>query len=174
MDDGIISPLAYKKAILHCAKHPTSDILGVFIGEDTAEDAIPLFHNRITTPILEVALQLLNNRPILGFYESRIRGADEYNEPSPLIKKLVEGLVKRGAKKIYVLTIDCDWQESQPFGLYRNEGARVNLLKVNCRPSSLSEELKASVLSDPKIVDIVDMDDHLSDSSLDFNNSHIS
>ena len=171
MDDGIISPLAYKKATLHCAKHPTCDILGVLIGEDTAIDAIPLFHNRITTPILEVALQLLNNRPILGFYESKIRGPEECNEPSPLVKKLVEGLVKRGAKKIYILTIDSDWQDSNPFALFRNEGARVNLLKVNSRPCSLIDELKEYVLPNPEIID---MDDHLSDSSLDFNNSHIS
>lgn len=54
-----ISLKAYTRAALHAARYPLNDVFGVLVGEDSIEDAIPLFHNRALAPMLEVALQML-------------------------------------------------------------------------------------------------------------------
>lgn len=55
---------AYSKIILHCVKHPVNDCYGVLLGKTSEEgftvtDAIPLFHDRIFAPQLEVALKFV-------------------------------------------------------------------------------------------------------------------
>jgi len=71
---------AYKKFMLHILKHSKSDCLGVLIGKKIdrtikVTDAIPLFHNRVMSGLLEVAFeQIEQNLPegskIVGVYEA--------------------------------------------------------------------------------------------------------
>ncbi len=55
---------AYAKIMLHLMKHTVSDCIGVLIGTEegdkvTVLDAIPLFHDRIFAPQLEIALKFV-------------------------------------------------------------------------------------------------------------------
>ena len=55
---------AYAKLMLHCLKHTTSDCYGVLIGNGESDslkviDSIPLFHDRIFAPQLEIALKFV-------------------------------------------------------------------------------------------------------------------
>lgn len=55
---------AYAKLMLHILKHTINDCYGVLIGNSqndiiTVTDAIPLFHERIFAPQLEIALKFV-------------------------------------------------------------------------------------------------------------------
>jgi hypothetical protein len=64
MSQVIISDQAYAKIMLHCLKHTLNDCYGILIGKAdqssvTVTDAIPLFHDRIFAPQLEIALKFV-------------------------------------------------------------------------------------------------------------------
>jgi hypothetical protein len=55
---------AYAKIMLHICKHTVNDCFGILIGtvekdEILVSDAIPLFHERIFAPQLEIALKFV-------------------------------------------------------------------------------------------------------------------
>lgn len=59
-----IDKRAYGKIMLHCIKHNTSDCIGVLIGKESdgttvINDVVPLFHDRVFAPQLEVALKFV-------------------------------------------------------------------------------------------------------------------
>jgi hypothetical protein len=61
----IIEDKAYAKIMMHIMKHTTKDCIGVLIGTEEEEnkikvsDAIPLFHERLFAPQLEIALKFV-------------------------------------------------------------------------------------------------------------------
>jgi hypothetical protein len=83
---------AYRKLMLHIMKYSKSDCIGVLIGSKKdknvkVEDAVPLFHNRLMSGMLEVAFeQIEGNLPegqkIVGVYEAPLTAAE--TTPSPL------------------------------------------------------------------------------------------
>jgi len=60
----MISDKAYAKIILHCLKYTSNDCYGILIGKSDQNsykvtDAVPLFHERIFAPQLEIALKFV-------------------------------------------------------------------------------------------------------------------
>lgn len=56
--------LAYKKMVYHNLKYSSNEVVGIFIGQKvnnalSIEDAFPLFHNPVTTPMLELAFVMV-------------------------------------------------------------------------------------------------------------------
>ncbi len=65
-----ISDEAYAKLMLHCLKHTSKDCIGVLLGKEFNDeilvvDSIPLFHDRVFGPQLEIALKFVNKIIIL-------------------------------------------------------------------------------------------------------------
>lgn len=65
-----ISALAYAKIMLHSAKYPHCDVIGVLTGSRKAAsgrpavlDAFPLCHNPVTAPLFEVAMLVVRDDP---------------------------------------------------------------------------------------------------------------
>lgn len=55
---------AYAKIMLHCLKHTSNDCYGILIGSVHGDiikvvDAVPLFHNGVFSPELEIALKFV-------------------------------------------------------------------------------------------------------------------
>jgi len=83
---------AYKKLMLHIMKYSKSDCLGVLIGAKNdknvkVEDAVPLFHNRLMSGMLEVAFEqieanLPEGQKIVGVYEAPVLAPE--STPSPI------------------------------------------------------------------------------------------
>lgn len=60
----IIEDKAYAKIMMHIMKHTVKDCIGVLIGTEEenkikVSDAIPLFHERVFAPQLEIALKFV-------------------------------------------------------------------------------------------------------------------
>jgi|LauGreDrversion4_2_1035121.scaffolds.fasta_scaffold580713_1 hypothetical protein len=83
---------AYKKLMLHIMKYSKSDCIGVLLGTKDnknvkVEDAVPLFHNRLMSGMLEVAFEqieanLPEGQKIVGVYEAPVTATETI--PSPL------------------------------------------------------------------------------------------
>jgi hypothetical protein len=70
-----ISDLAYAKLMLHCMKHTVNDCIGVLLGTEegdkvTISDVIPLFHERIFAPQLEIAMKFVILEIFLIFFSN--------------------------------------------------------------------------------------------------------
>lgn len=55
---------AFIKMVHHNLKYSSNEVLGIFLGNKgdgllTISDAVPLFHNPITTPMLELAFVMV-------------------------------------------------------------------------------------------------------------------
>lgn len=97
-----VSPLAYKKLVLHTAKYPTARVLGFLLADPTSTgaalaitDSIPLSHHwTALAPMAEVALSLASsyaaskNLAVVGLYEAPELVSER--TPSPQASKLVE------------------------------------------------------------------------------------
>lgn len=104
-----VSPLAYKKLILHTAKYPTARVLGFLVAESTSSqsidivDSIPLSHHwTALAPMAEVALALASsyasskNLAIVGLYEAPELIAER--DPSAQASKLAEKIASLSNK----------------------------------------------------------------------------
>ncbi|GAC93085.1 hypothetical protein PHSY_000646 [Pseudozyma hubeiensis SY62] len=96
-----VSPLAYKKLILHAAKYPTARVLGFLLADTTSAqtinivDSIPLSHHwTALAPMAEVALSLATSYAsskklsVVGLYEAPELTSER--NPSPQANKLTE------------------------------------------------------------------------------------
>ncbi|CAG9316311.1 unnamed protein product [Blepharisma stoltei] len=169
-EDKFIATLALKKSAIHCARHPGRDVYGALVGDSKVNDAIPLFHTRPTTAATEVALLMLSQFNIIGFYESRIRGANEELEPSRYITQLCQALKNKGAASVFVLCIESDWNESNIMALFRLDNKGTNFTKQTFDASFNKMSLTDFLIGHENIVDI---DDHLANPRLDWRNQNI-
>lgn len=67
---------AFVKMVHHNLKYSSNEVVGIFLGKKvdgllTIFDAIPLFHNPITSPMLELAFVMVLVLNILNFGFSR-------------------------------------------------------------------------------------------------------
>lgn len=113
-----ISPLAYKKLVLHTAKYPTARVLGLLLASSSSSsstltivDAIPLSrHWTSLAPIAEVALSLATtyaasqNLCIVGLYEAPELISDR--APSPQASKLAEKVATLANKDALLLLVN--------------------------------------------------------------------
>ena len=85
-----MAPAAVTKTLAHILKHHRRDCIGVLLGSGIGtgqvevNDVVPLFHERITTPATETALEMIEahfegieGRKIVGVYDAPIRGAEQ-------------------------------------------------------------------------------------------------
>jgi hypothetical protein len=158
------SQKALKKILLHAARHSAQDVLGVF----SNEDAFPLFHSRVTTVAMEVALTLLKDVKISGFYESRIRASGTSLEPSRLACNLALALKAKGTANVWVLCVECDWEKSHPVVLFELIGN--GLVKRN---EISKEQLREALQEVDKSTEIFDFDDHFDNPMVDWKNSQV-
>lgn len=114
-----VSPLAYKKLILHTAKYPTARVLG-FLLADTASlsspalsitDSIPLSHHWTSlAPMAEVALSLATSYAstksltIVGLYEAPELVSDR--NPSQQSSRLAEKIASLAKRDAVLLLVD--------------------------------------------------------------------
>merc|ERR1719437_215966 len=80
-------PKAYAKAVMHCCKHGSEAVTGIFIGSSSGKvlklvDAIPLFHTHSLAPMLKIACMLIEqhcrtvgNLEIVGIYYASPSGS---------------------------------------------------------------------------------------------------
>lgn len=153
-----------KKAVLHCAKHPGYDVVGAI----SEIDSFPMFHSRLTTAITEVAMRLLKDQQIIGFYESKIRPANTPLEPSKLVLSLAQALKSHGVSQILILCIDNDWEGSNVLSLFTL--TNTSFTKIHEYPQATITQLKDFLLENPQISDF---DDHFANPLSDWKNLHI-
>ena len=81
-----MAPKAVTKTLAHCLKHHQKDCVGVLLGsglgrgEVLVNDVIPLFHERVMTSAMEIALEMIEayygdnqDMQIIGIYDAPIR-----------------------------------------------------------------------------------------------------
>jgi hypothetical protein len=156
-----VSPLALVKLISHSAQHSSRSVIGVLLGTESVSDSVPLFHTPVLTASLEVALQIVGQSPIAGFYEGR--SCSEASTPSHLITQLAHALAKKGVKRPVVLCVDAS--SSRLIAPYRLEGAVL-------RPLADTEVSLPALQGEQTLV--YDFDDHFDDPSKDWRNPQVS
>jgi hypothetical protein len=122
----------------------------------------------VTTVATEVALTLLKNEKIIGFYESRIRPSGQVLEPSRLISTLANALKARTTSTVIVLCLDCDLDKTSPAVLFELSGS--NLVK---RAELNRDDLREGLEEVNKNTIIFDFDDHFEDASVDWRNLQV-
>lgn len=156
--------VSLKKITAHCARHPGQDVVGAL----SLNDAFPLFHTRVTTAATEIALTLLKNEKICGFYESRIRPAGQIMEPSRLILTLAQALKSRNGGQVIIVCVENDWEKEsqiQVFTLGSSSASRSGEVG-----SSKISELRDFICTNPEIFDF---DDHFTSIEADWRNPQI-
>ena len=84
-----MAPAAVTKTLAHVLKHHCNDCIGVLLGGGTGReveinDVVPLFHERVMTPAVETALEMIealydgqSDKKIIGVYDAPIKGVSE-------------------------------------------------------------------------------------------------
>mmetsp|Transcript_4421 Transcript_4421/g.6666 ORF Transcript_4421/g.6666 Transcript_4421/m.6666 type:complete len:173 (+) Transcript_4421:1323-1841(+) len=171
MEGFPVSLAGIKKAVAHSAKYPSNDVVGALAGDHSSLETFPMFHTRVTAPTTEVALEMLSQYNLVGFYESRIRSSEAPLEPSKLMLSLCEALKSKGVAKPLVMCIETDWETSRPLVVYSLDERGKAFVKMNTEvPSNVLAEVKDFLMEDPCIVDF---DDHFDNVQLDWRNTHI-
>lgn len=102
----VLAPAAFCAIALHAARHKHSTVHGVLIGSRVGdadgaapavhiEQAVPVCHAAPTAPLVEVALGLLADRTVVGWYTAPALLEDA--APGPVALRLVAGLADRSA-----------------------------------------------------------------------------
>ena len=189
-----ISDKAAQKVLAHVLKYHQSDCLGVLIGtrsqsQITVTDAVPLFHDRVFTSVLEVAFQMIEQvypeSQILGIYDAplkykpgesipftslainiaeQIKATNEVSETIAVSVRVPAP--KESDEKVREVT---DEDESLLFDTY-TVGSSVNPKKTEVRIEK--DRLVREVLKDSRYLKIVDVEAHLNDGvELDWTNA---
>lgn len=112
-----VSPLAYKKLVLHTAKYPTARVFGLLLADTSSSqnvsivDSIPLSHHwTALAPMAEVALSLATsyasskNLSVVGVYEAPELVAER--TPSQQAGKLAEKIAALAGREALLLFVD--------------------------------------------------------------------
>ncbi|CDU26072.1 uncharacterized protein SPSC_06239 [Sporisorium scitamineum] len=186
-----LSPLAYKKLILHTAKYPTARVFGFLLADPTSSqtlnivDSIPLSHHwTALAPMAEVALSLATsyastkNLTVVGLYEAPELVAER--TPSQQAGKLAEKIATLASKEALLLFVNnatlLDTRShslsaySVPAASSKGETKPKALQgsTVALQDQSKAAELESAVRKQGAWDKLVDFDDHLEDPSLDW------
>ena len=186
-----ISSKAYYKMMLHCMKHTSSDCFGFLIGNKennsyTISDAVPLTHDKIFAPSLEVAVKMIsmymsNEGSIVGLYENlmcnQMKSDSMISPTGSYICELISKMTKNMPVLLEVSSKDNTKDkviEDEIFVkeyVYNDKGG---FDYVEDRKES-EEEYKeiGRYLKGFYQNDIVDFDEHLLNSNLDWRNTFI-
>lgn len=112
-----VSPLAYKKLVLHTAKYPTARVFGFLLADPTSPqtltivDSVPLSHHwTALAPMAEVALSLATsyastrNLAVVGLYEAPELVAER--TPSHQAGKLAEKIASLANREALLLLVN--------------------------------------------------------------------
>ena len=192
-----VEAAAYKKLMLHAAKHPSKTVCGYLIGPTpkapiegdaapgknviTVTDAIPLFHSDPTSPMLEASALLIEELykskswQIVGYYQAN----ENFNKKSlNIVGSLIAQKVEQECKGSCVLVVD-----NEGFGDPEKSGLKLHTiskfgddfieredtyLQVSGGQKTYND--LSDMLSQKKEKNIVDFDDHLQDATKDFRN----
>uniref|UniRef100_A0A7S1A9U7 MPN domain-containing protein n=1 Tax=Noctiluca scintillans TaxID=2966 RepID=A0A7S1A9U7_NOCSC len=177
-------PKAYAKAVMHCCKHSSEGVTGVFVGQVNQKvlrivDAVPLFHTHALAPLLKVAFMLIEQYcqgstglEIVGLYYASSHGPSVEITP---IKGIAEKLVSNfSAASIW--TLDPAKLPEGRFALQGKAYPKDEWKPISSDSITLSEEaLKHTgrIISELKYLEIEDFDDHLADAKKNWLNPRL-
>eukprot|EP01118_Nematostelium_gracile_P002225 TRINITY_DN1245_c0_g1_i1.p1 TRINITY_DN1245_c0_g1~~TRINITY_DN1245_c0_g1_i1.p1 ORF type:complete len:188 (-),score=43.48 TRINITY_DN1245_c0_g1_i1:73-636(-) len=179
-----VSSQAYCKILLHAHKYPSQPIFGLLLGKESnssvqIEDAVPLFHDKVVGPMLEVGLMQVDlmaermNLKIVGLYT-----ANEHlfnNLLSPLMLEIGDK-IKTYFPSTCILLVDNLKISKEPkeseLHLYtpepkkQKEWTKNEKLTIDSTTFTTLEKM----LNEEKQYSLFDFDDHLEDPIRDWFN----
>ncbi|PWN92478.1 hypothetical protein FA10DRAFT_266236 [Acaromyces ingoldii] len=176
-----LSDEAYTTAILHAAKHPASSVTGLLVGGSTqsVERVVPLVHNWTDlAPMTEVASSLVeaslsSTEKIVGVYHAPASAIETSAAPSAV--KLAQVVARKLSTDAVLLQVNNALLASttahalQPFSVSASGQVRsVPVADVALADGQASIERVKSEVAKGTWEHIVDFDDHLQDTSLNW------
>ncbi|SPO27116.1 uncharacterized protein UTRI_10577_B [Ustilago trichophora] len=189
-----VSPLAYKKLVLHTAKYPTARVLGLLLADSTSSpsgsvtisDSIPLSHHwTALAPMAEVALSLATsyasskNLTVVGLYEAPELVSDR--APSQQASKLAEKIATLANREALLLLVNNATllnphnHSLSGYSVSANASGKGEAKSkplqgsaVTLQDENKAKQLESAVKKERIWQKIVDFDDHLEDPSLDW------
>ena len=186
-----IDSKAYSKIMLHLIKYTSSDCYGILLGkENKIYDVIPLSHSKIFAPNFELAIKMIEdlfkneeNLKIIGFYENLIINQNKTEaEISNLSFHVCELMMKN--KKIKPIFFEIySKDKSEELNGKRKDEIEFKMFNFNEKGSfdfignyneneedfqKIKNYVKKNLQND-----IIDFDNYLEDSNLDFRNLFI-
>ncbi|KAJ1023493.1 hypothetical protein NDA16_003110 [Ustilago loliicola] len=190
-----VSPLAYKKLVLHAAKYPTARVLGLLLADATSSstdltitDSIPLSHHwTALAPMAEAALSLATsyasskNLAVVGLYEAPELVSDR--NVSRQASKLAEKITTFAGKEALLLHVNnatllnpnnhslSGYTVAATTSAGGKGEAKPKQLQgsaVSLQDSAKAKELEGAVRKERTWEKLVDFDDHLEDPSSDW------
>ena len=193
-----VEPAAYKKVLLHAAKHPSRTVCGYLIGPkpnipvegDSAPtksivnvaDAVPLFHSDPTSPMLEASALLVEELyksrkwQIVGYYQAN----ENYDNTNlNIVGSLIAQKIEQECNGSCVLVVDTASlgdQSKSALKLYTISKFGDDFIERGEESLQVSGGRKTygdlgDMLRQQKETDLVDFEDHLQDVSKDFRNA---
>eukprot|EP00403_Amphidinium_massartii_P033668 CAMPEP_0178439170 /NCGR_PEP_ID=MMETSP0689_2-20121128/36009_1 /TAXON_ID=160604 /ORGANISM="Amphidinium massartii, Strain CS-259" /LENGTH=215 /DNA_ID=CAMNT_0020061673 /DNA_START=44 /DNA_END=688 /DNA_ORIENTATION=- len=173
---------AYAKAVMHACKHASQPVSGVFIGSTTEKavkivDAVPLFHTHMLAPMLKVAFMLIEQYcqeagglEIVGLYYASASGALEMGPVKAVADKVVSNCPAAS-----VWTVDSSKLAERKPALcgYFHAKDEWKLTGFDAATLAGGEEAvkhASRLISELKYMELVDVDDHLSNATLNWLN----
>lgn len=180
-----LSSKAYYKIMLHCIKHISNDCYGVLVGafnegEYKVDDAVPLSHDKIYTPLFDVAMASIEKNcegKVIGFYENSMLNQ---MKSDPIISKQGKFLceILKAKSNIRGALIEISSKDNSKNGII-DDIIFVRQFVYNDKGFDVAGEFNESeeqfqqlkkYLQDNRQNEIVDFDDHLLNANLDWRN----
>ena len=178
-----LSKVAFKKSVLHSLKHGSVDVIGVLISNgEVISDVIPLFHESVVGPSLDVAFRMLqsfylNPNPsykIVGVYESSVNAAEGEFLPSTF--RILEVIREANHEQPFLLSIKNKEGEDK-------EDSQLDITLHKQKSENKVEEVKEFTwefelkdieqhLTWTDYLKIVDFDDHFENPAYDWRNEY--
>eukprot|EP00933_Yihiella_yeosuensis_P051026 TRINITY_DN48856_c0_g1_i1.p1 TRINITY_DN48856_c0_g1~~TRINITY_DN48856_c0_g1_i1.p1 ORF type:complete len:212 (-),score=59.85 TRINITY_DN48856_c0_g1_i1:61-696(-) len=169
-------PKAYAKAVMHGCKHSSETVLGLLIGSSNGKtmkivDSMPLFHTHSLAPMLKIACMLIEehcktageNLEIVGLYHATASGNVEMTSVKAIADKIASN-----SSSASVWTLDASKMAEKQFAFRGLAHIKDEWKAISGDAVSLSDEALTAtsrLISDMKHLDVIDFDDHLSDST---------
>lgn len=153
-----LHPRIAKKAMLYAMQYPTADVIGVF----TDEDFFPLFHTPPSALYTEIALQMLHDQNIIGFFEAVNRSSNLPGKPSKIMESLCTSFTENMKRKAMVLSLE---KQNDEFIFKLDRWDTNKFTNINEFP--VPEDLPRDRIR------LVDFDMHFEDCTLDWRNTHV-
>ena len=185
-----IDSKAYSKIMLHLIKYTSSDCYGILLGkENKIYDVIPLSHSKIFAPNFELAIKMIEdlykndeNLKIIGFYENLIINQNKTEcEISNLSFHVCDLMMKN--RKILPVFFEIYSKDKNEENGKRKDEIEFKMFNYNEKGTfdfignynENEEEFKKikNYVKNNLQNDIIDFDNYLEDSNLDFRNLFI-
>jgi len=204
--DLIIKNQVYRKMTAHSLKYLTEDVTGLLVGkidqyQIVVHDAYPLFHSKITAPLLEVACDIVDGLAskegfkIIGIYESLVKNFSgdsivaDYSDMAPRILETINEvhqksplLISVQEKKTEEMKENKDQKEKGgaefKFKIYQGKKG-VNEIKIDEITTPLKDTSRFKMALIEREIEskayrvLADFQDHLENINEDFRNTFL-